>query len=86
MSVRFSQSCPTCGRRVEIAAPLLGRTVGCQHCSAEFVANPNADLIQTGGADALMSRVEQLLAQASDISASPLSPTEGAVGGASLNG
>ena len=43
MSVRFTQCCPTCGRRVQIRATLLGRTVACQHCKAEFVAQMDAD-------------------------------------------
>ena len=39
MSVRFTQSCPTCGRRIEVRASLLGCDVRCQHCHAVFVAH-----------------------------------------------
>ncbi len=71
MSVRFTQSCPTCGRRVEIRASLLGCTVACQHCRAEFVAEPGfaggrgrREPIQAvESSDDLMARVEQLLQQ-----------------------
>jgi hypothetical protein len=38
MSVRFTQSCPTCGRRIEVRASLMGCDVRCQHCDAVFVA------------------------------------------------
>ena len=64
MSVRFSQSCPTCGRRVEIRTSLLGQIVACQHCHAEFVANPHAGLSSYRDADdELMLRVERALAR-----------------------
>ena len=38
MSVRFTQSCPTCGRRIQVRASLMGCEVRCQHCDAVFVA------------------------------------------------
>ena len=62
MSVLFSQSCPTCGRRIEVRTSLLGQVVACQHCQAEFVADPHADLeTSDNGEDELMRRVEQAL-------------------------
>lgn len=65
MSVRFSNECPTCGRRVEIRASLLGCTVACQHCGAEFTANPNEDLInRSDSGDDLLERVERALQRA----------------------
>lgn len=69
MSVRFTQSCPTCGRRLQVAASLLGHTVACQHCKGEFVANPGLEdeLSDCGGlhgSDPLMDRVEQALERA----------------------
>ncbi len=39
MSVRFTQSCPTCGRRIQVRASLMGCDVCCQHCHAVFVAH-----------------------------------------------
>ena len=73
MSVRFTQCCPTCGRRIQIRATLLGCTVACQHCQAEFVAepetpsqiNPAEPSEPNPAADPLMARVEELLAQSS---------------------
>ena len=60
--VRFTQPCPTCGRRVEIRASLMGHTVACQHCKAEFVADPNYEMVdQRDPAEALMERVERAL-------------------------
>lgn len=73
MSVRFTQCCPTCGRRIQIQTTLLGRTVACQHCRAEFVAqleseqelpSVKAQASQTES-DPLMARVDALLAQSS---------------------
>ncbi len=68
MSLRFTQSCPTCGRRVEVRAALLGCTVACQHCRAEFVAEPGVSIerprglpLQSDSSDDLMARVEELL-------------------------
>ena len=48
--MRFTQPCPTCGRRVQVRASLMGCTVACQHCKAEFVANPNYEQITQIGA------------------------------------
>ena len=62
MSVRFSQSCPTCGRRMEVRASLLGRTIACQHCRAEFTATAHEDMAgQRGPEHDLMRRVEEAL-------------------------
>ncbi|QDT03199.1 hypothetical protein K227x_15810 [Rubripirellula lacrimiformis] len=70
MSIRFTQSCPTCGRRVQIRASLMGYTVACQHCNAEFVAECT-DVCQgsvepqaTETVDPLMVRVEEALQRA----------------------
>lgn len=43
MSIRVTQSCPTCGRRVQVRAALLGYDVVCPHCQSEFraVADPH---------------------------------------------
>jgi len=72
MSLRFTQSCPTCGRRVQIRTSLLGRTVACQHCKGEFVAETGleSDTSEGGMAsmeanDPLMERVELALQRAS---------------------
>lgn len=47
MSVRFTQSCPTCGRRIEVRTSLMGCDVRCQHCDAVFVAQ-DGDTYQNG--------------------------------------
>jgi len=65
MSVRFKQSCPTCGRRIDVRASLLGCTVACQHCGAEFIASANQDLISDhDSGEELMERVEAALKRA----------------------
>ena len=71
MSVRFTQSCPTCGRRIQVRASLIGSTIACQHCKAEFVAQ-NGSTREAGSSDnstplsvdPLMARVEQALERA----------------------
>ena len=60
--IRFSNSCPTCGRRIQIRSGLLGKTVACPHCQAEFVARSGDH--GTGVSDdsqRLMDRVELAL-------------------------
>ncbi len=72
MSVRFTQSCPTCGRRIRVRASLLGCTVACQHCHSEFVAHSgffggsesHEDVGAAESEDALMRRVEAALEKA----------------------
>ena len=60
--IRFSQSCPTCGRRIQVRASLLGSTVACQHCSAEFTATGMSDDVSHIDDDCrLMARVERAL-------------------------
>ncbi|TWU08350.1 hypothetical protein Pla52n_09320 [Stieleria varia] len=63
--IRFCQSCPTCGRRVQIRASLLGTQVACRHCHATFTASAFED--EPGAVDdakRLMDRVEQMLVRA----------------------
>ncbi|TWU55442.1 response regulator [Rubripirellula reticaptiva] len=74
MPIRFTQSCPTCGRRVQIRASLIGYTVACQHCNAEFVAEASIDDgsgttdspigVEKIAVDPLMARVEEALQRA----------------------
>ena len=82
MSVRFTQSCPTCGRRIQVRASLMGCEVRCQHCHAVFVAqhgdahsdtskaeSHRPDLSQTAddfASELLMDRVEQALNRAEE--------------------
>ena len=73
MSIRFTQSCPTCGRRLQIRTSLLGCTVACQHCQAEFVADSglqpesrSCESVASDAADPLMTRVEEVLQRASN--------------------
>jgi hypothetical protein len=73
MSIRFTQSCPTCGRRLQIRTSLLGCTVACQHCQAEFVADSgirselqSSESMANEAADPLMMRVEKVLQRANE--------------------
>ncbi|QDS94064.1 hypothetical protein FF011L_28420 [Roseimaritima multifibrata] len=65
MSLRFGQSCPTCGRRIKIRMEFLGRTVACPHCRAEFNATDKQPR-QGNSEQMLMQRVERALRQAED--------------------
>lgn len=65
MTHRFVQSCPTCGRKLEIQVDLLGREVACQHCHAEFVAADATSTVSVLDDDAaLLARVDQMLEKA----------------------
>ncbi len=71
MSVLFTQSCPICGRRVQIRTSLLGRTVACQHCNGEFIvasglgrSTDEGELESGQASDPLMQRVEMALRRA----------------------
>jgi len=67
MSIRFTQSCPTCGRRIDIRATLLGCTVACQHCGAAFTASANDDAGMGRDPDEdLLTRVEKALRRAEE--------------------
>ena len=79
MPIQFTQSCPTCGRRIQIQASLMGHSVACPHCRAEFdasagIAKPAEidgrirvnHMVDTEPVDPLMARVEKALARAND--------------------
>ena len=74
MSLQFTQPCPTCGRRIRVQASLMGHSVACPHCNAQFNANAVArdgrtktnHLVDTRPHDPLMARVEKALAQVDD--------------------
>ena len=34
----FQRQCPTCGRPLQIRIQLLGKSICCPHCEAEFIA------------------------------------------------
>ena len=62
--VRFTRSCPTCGRRTQIRGSLLGRTVACRHCNAEFIASATDEGAgHVDEAQRLMDRVETALSK-----------------------
>lgn len=70
-AIRFSRSCPTCGRRIRLRTHQLGRQVACPHCLAEFQASiQDGDQPITGSGQAdlgdseLMARVDSVLEQA----------------------
>lgn len=72
MTIHFTQSCPTCGRRIEVRASLLGRTVGCRHCKAEFLAAPDTDTYpESAQSQLLMSRVDAAIRR-SEITVDPV--------------
>lgn len=78
MSLLFNQPCPTCGRKQKIRIELLGRTVACQHCRAEFTASDRSDAIRVDADHHLMSRVERALqmSQAAAIPTETAMPVE----------
>lgn len=62
MPLHFTQSCPTCGRRLEVHTRLFGQKVACQHCNAEFVAgHDDDDHLFSSPPNDLLARVEAAL-------------------------
>lgn len=60
----FVQECPTCGRRLLVRIELLGRTVACQHCQAQFLARDGARYARGGDlawGPGIMERAQALL-------------------------
>ena len=57
----FVQACPICGRRLQVRMSLLGRSVACPHCQAEFTASLESE--PGASANDLLARAEMLLAQ-----------------------
>ncbi len=63
----FERHCPTCGRPLQVRISLLGKSVRCPHCRAEFIATASdpessdsavlerAELL-LGGSDPLFTR------------------------------
>ncbi len=69
MSIKFTQACPTCGRRIDVRASLLGCTVACQHCGAEFTASAHEEsTFGRAEGDDLLARVEKALRRAEEAS------------------
>lgn len=71
--IRFSRSCPTCGRRIQIRSGLLGKTVACRHCKAEFVAMSSDETAGSSDeAQLLMERVELALLKSQSVLPNPV--------------
>ncbi len=71
-SVRFTRPCPTCGRMLEIPVTLIGRSVGCSHCRAEFRATAPQD--RSTDEDRLLDeKIDRLLRDADAFCNPPLS-------------
>ena len=66
----YVQTCPICGRPLEISVDYLGRELICDHCSGRFVARDPASHsnLRAGEGDPMLHRVDELL----DISAQRL--------------
>lgn len=61
-SVFYVQSCPACGRSLQVRVNYLGKAVACQHCHAEFVAQQEQETPAPSESGlALMDRAEELL-------------------------
>ena len=64
----FIQSCPTCGRTLQVRVEYLGRSLVCQHCRGAFVAAHPDSLPppSSDSSDALLERVDELLGSTSE--------------------
>lgn len=67
MRTQYEQSCPICGRTLQIRVAYLGRRLTCGHCGGRFVAAgsvptaapPSSELLAR--AEALLQKSEQQL-------------------------
>lgn len=57
----FIQSCPTCGRRLQIRVEHMAREVSCYHCRARFLADSSPASVASPCATDLIARADQLL-------------------------
>ncbi len=68
MPLYFKQSCPICGRRLQVHSRLLGQQIACQHCSAEFYADcGDLHSEESEFSDRLLARAEELLSMRGQI-------------------
>jgi hypothetical protein len=61
----FVQTCPICGRSLQIRLEYLGRSVACQHCQGSFMAiDPAMQPVEktSDSGDDLLARADELLA------------------------
>ena len=58
-TTHFVQSCPTCGRKLQVRIEYDGREMVCQHCGGDFLAEASANVEEKG--DGILDRVEALL-------------------------
>jgi hypothetical protein len=62
-STFFVQSCPTCGRSVQVCVEYLGKRVACDHCQGIFYAmDPDLDVPASDDSSVILRRANQLLA------------------------
>ena len=61
MPLHFTQSCPTCGRRLQVHTRLLGQNVACQHCCGQFIAGTSEDAPAHDSSHDLLARAEAML-------------------------
>ncbi len=61
MATYFSQSCPTCGRKLQVRVQFLGRQLSCRHCHGEFMAAQIDERQPNLQSRELMNRVDRLL-------------------------
>ncbi len=64
-STRFTRSCPTCGRNLDIPVDQIGRQVMCSHCHAEFQATLVSEGASNDFEEAFEQRIDRLLANSS---------------------
>jgi hypothetical protein len=55
-----NQTCPVCGRNLQVAVELLGQTVKCRICHGEFLAREESRLWHSDVS--LLERADNLLA------------------------
>ncbi|MCA9106309.1 MAG: hypothetical protein KDA83_12830 [Planctomycetales bacterium] len=63
----YVNPCPTCGRRLEIAARHLGHPVECPHCTSRFLAGQGMSDERTSAVEQALLRADQYLATLAEL-------------------
>jgi DNA-directed RNA polymerase subunit M/transcription elongation factor TFIIS len=66
-NIYFVQSCPTCGRNLQVRVEYLGKRVVCQHCSAKFDACNDATVRSGSVSGAALQSSVDILARADEL-------------------
>ena len=59
MGTYYSQSCPVCGRMLQVRVQYLGRAISCRHCHGQFTASETS--ADPKSQQPMLARADELL-------------------------